>query len=219
MGEMSKVCAVIGFGPGNGHAIARVFAGEGFQLGLVARSRTGKEEQLKELEDNGARFFAADASKADELVPVFGQIEAELGAPEVLVYNAFAFRKAPASALSPEQLEEDLRLSLVGALVSTRCVLEGMKKAGRGTILFTGGILALEPMPQFASVGIGKAALRNLAFVLARELAPQGIHVATVTIGGFVKPGTRFDPEKIAPKFLELHRQPAGQFETEIVFQ
>jgi len=94
-----------------------------------------------------------------------------------------------------------------------------MRAAGSGTIIFTGGGLALDPMSQFASVGIGKAALRNLAQSLAKELKPEGIHVATVTICGMVKAGTHFDPAKIAERFIELHQQPAGSFEAEVLYR
>ncbi|MDQ6861378.1 MAG: SDR family NAD(P)-dependent oxidoreductase, partial [Verrucomicrobiota bacterium] len=119
----------------------------------------------------------------------------------------------------PGDLMSDLRTNVGGALASVQQVLPAMRAAKRGTIIFTGGGFALEPHPQFASVGIGKAALRNLALVLAKELAPEGIHVATVTIEGMVKRGTAFDPEQIAQEFVRLFRQPADSFEAETNFK
>jgi len=98
-------------------------------------------------------------------------------------------------------------------------VLDGMMEAGHGTILLTGGGLALAPLADLASLSIGKAAVRSLAFSLAEELEPAGIHVATVTICGFVQEGTHFSPDRIAAEFWRLHQQSPGQFETEIAYR
>jgi NAD(P)-dependent dehydrogenase (short-subunit alcohol dehydrogenase family) len=95
-----------------------------------------------------------------------------------------------------------------------------MRKTGRGTILFTGGGLALDPsgwLPA-ASLAIGKAGLRSLALTLHAELAPIGIHAATVTIAGQIQPGTAFAPESIAEAFWALHVEPPGQFRNEIIY-
>ena len=95
-----------------------------------------------------------------------------------------------------------------------------MREAGRGTILLTGGGLALDPtgwLPA-ASLAVGKAGLRSLAQTLHKELAPEGIHVATVTIAGQIQPGTAFDPDLIADRFWHLHAQPVGHFDWESVF-
>lgn len=70
-----------------------------------------------------------------------------------------------------------------------------------------------------ASLGVGKAGIRNLAFSLFAELKDAGIHAATVTIGGLVKPGTAFDPDQIAEAYWTLHVQPKGSFERELVLQ
>jgi len=94
-----------------------------------------------------------------------------------------------------------------------------MSLGSRGTILFTGGGLALEPEPGASSLAIGKAAIRNLAFSLYRELAPFHIHVATVTICGYVRDGTKFSPGSIADSFFHLHQQSEGQWEREFVYQ
>jgi short-subunit dehydrogenase len=94
-----------------------------------------------------------------------------------------------------------------------------MREQGAGTLLFTGGGFAFEPMPAMASLGVGKAGIRNLAFSLFAELKDAGIHAATVTIGGLVKPGTAFDPAQIAEAYWTLHAQPKGSFERELVLQ
>jgi short-subunit dehydrogenase len=218
---MDKLCVIVGFGRGNGMALAKAFAADGHKLALISRSRAKQERNLAELAAAGvdATFFEADAGEPAALSSAFAQIREQLCDPSVLIYNAFAMRMAAPSKTTPEDLLADLRTNVGGALAATPLVLPAMRVAKRGTILFTGGGFALDPVPQFASVGVGKAALRNLALSLAKELNADGIHAATVTICGMVKAGTHFDPEQIAAKFLELHHQPPGSFDAEFVYQ
>ena len=125
------------------------------------------------------------------------------------------------SALDPDRLAEDFRINVVGALASAQAVLPGMLAAGRGTILFTGGGLALDPtgwLPA-ASLAISKSGLRSLAFSLNAELAPRGVHVGTVTVAGQIQPGTPFDPDRIAHAFWALHTDPPDDYRAEIIFR
>jgi short-subunit dehydrogenase len=121
--------------------------------------------------------------------------------------------------LSASQLVDDFRMNVVGALIAAQIVLPHMKTVGRGTILFTGGGLALEPQPSASSLAIGKAGIRSLAFSLHEELAPFHIHVATVTICGYVQGTTKFSPASIFESFLKLHQQTEGQWDREFVFE
>jgi short-subunit dehydrogenase len=213
--------AIVGAGPGISQSVAKRFANEGFQVALIARN-TEKLEGLKtELIEQGvtARAYSANAGDAKALTASLERVTAELGAPNVLVYNAMSSSAGGAASLDPAQLEADFRVNVSGALVAVRAVLPAMGAAGRGTVLFTGGGLALQPAPQYASLAVGKAGLRSLAFSLAQELEPQGVHVATVTVAGFVKPGSAFDPDKIAVHYWRLHTQPRGAWQTEHVFQ
>jgi NAD(P)-dependent dehydrogenase (short-subunit alcohol dehydrogenase family) len=94
-----------------------------------------------------------------------------------------------------------------------------MRARGRGTLLFTGGGLALAPKQGLASASLGKAALRSLALSLGEELAPAGIHAATVTICGFVQPGTPFAPSLIAQVFWDLHLQKNDPWDRERIIR
>src|SRR3954466_2320845 len=111
---MSEVCVIVGFGAGNGLAIAKAFAREGCALALIARSRAKQEKSLGELE--GAKFYEADAADQDSLGEAFARIRNELGEPTILIYNAFAMRMGPASKLTPDYLLSDLRTNVIGAL-------------------------------------------------------------------------------------------------------
>jgi NAD(P)-dependent dehydrogenase (short-subunit alcohol dehydrogenase family) len=161
----------------------------------------------------------ADAADPAALAAALRRIAAAHGTPDVLVYNAAGVRFKPLAELGAAELTADLTVSVGGALAAAQAVLPGMKARGSGTLLFTGGGFAFEPMPSMASLGAGKAALRNLAFSLFAELKDSGIHAATVTICGMVKPGTAFDPDRIAESYWLLHAQPRGGWEREVLIK
>jgi len=114
-----------------------------------------------------------------------------------------------------------LQVNVAGALAAAQAVLPGMRARGSGAILFTGGGLAFDPTswPAAASLALGKAALRNLAFSLHAELAPSGIHAGLLTIAGAVQPGTPFDPAHIAEAFWRLAGDAPGAFRAELIFR
>lgn len=217
----SKVCVVVGSGPGVGLAVARRFAREGFRISLVARRPDALEEQAAELRRAGAdvRSFPADAADFESLAGALRASTEQVGPAEVLVYNAAVLRQGMPSTLKPEDILEDFKVNVAGALACANQVIPHMRAQKRGTILFTGGGLALNPFPQYASLAIGKAGIRSLAYSLGGELEADGIQVGTVTICGFVKPGSHFDPDRIAEAYWTLHTQEAGKREREIVYR
>lgn len=208
-------------------SVAKRFAAEGYAVAMIARQREKLNSYAAKLRRPGcqAHGFEADAGNEPSLRAAFRAIEDGLGATDVLLYNAFAWRTGWPTTLTAEALAEDFRVNVVGALVSVQQIVEAMKARGRGTILITGGGLALNPVPDiispspgFTSLAIGKAGLRSLAFSLAKELEPVGIHVATVTICGEVREGTHFAPDRIADVFYHLHAQPTGKWDREVVY-
>lgn len=218
---MNKVVTIVGMGPGVSAAVARRFGREGFKVAAIARRADALKAQTDALAATGvsAQGYAADAADPVALAAVLARVAADHGPPSVLVYNAAGARYKPLAQLSADELSADLRISIGGALAAAQAVLPAMRERGAGTLLFPGGGFAFEPMPAMASLGVGKAGIRNLAFSLFAELKDAGIHAATVTIGGVVKPGTAFDPDKIAESYWALHAQPKGSFERETVFK
>lgn len=214
-----KTCILVGYGPGLGAALARAFGREGFALALLARSPATLASGERELAGRGVRAkgFVADAADEHALQHALRHAEQELGPAGVLIHNAYASHAGPPSHIHREALLGDFRVNVAGALTAAQHVLPGMRARGKGTLLFTGGGLALHPTAPLASLSLGKAALRSLALSLEDELAPDGIHAATVTIRGAIKPGTAFDPDLVASAFLELHLQPAGAWLAERV--
>lgn len=218
---MDKVIFIVGMGPGVSAAVARRFAREGYAVGAVARSADKLERQLAAQRSAGvaAAGATADAGDIGSLRQALNALRAELGDARVLVYNAAGMTYRPLADLSPEQFSADLAVSVVGAFAAVQQVLPAMRAQRSGTILLTGGGFAFEPMPTMASLGVGKAAIRNLAFSLHSDLKDSGVHAATVTICGTVAPGSAYDPDRIADVYWQLHAQPVGAFEREIQFR
>lgn len=215
---MTKKCiAIVGAGPGASAGVARKFGAEGFTVILLARTADSLEQQVSELRDSGieAHSIVADATDAQSLESAFARIRAEHGPLDVLVYNAGANTIADPTALDPSDLSHDFTVNVVGALRCAQLVAPDMMTRGSGSILFTGGGLAVNPVPSRASASISKAGLRNLSVTLAEELAPHGVTVGTVTIGGAVRAGTFFDPDLIAEAYWDLH---TGAAEGEVLY-
>lgn len=196
-----SVCAIIGAGPGVSQAVARRFGQDGYRLVLFSRRGAADEAAALQAEGFAAEGRAVDAADPDSVK----QALLAVGPVGVLVYNATAATPAMPTALSWPRLQRDFAVSVGSALTAAQAVAPAMQAAGGGSILLTGGGFAHQPMAALASLGIGKAALRNLAFSLAEELRPTGIRVGTVTILGVVAAGTRFDPAAIAEAFHALH--------------
>ena len=213
-------CVIAGVGPQLGMAIAHRFAREGFRIGLVARRADVLRGYVEELRANGdtAVAYPADLGDLEAIPGLFARIAAEIGSPDVLVYNASAYTYGAPSQLTNGQLLGDLSVSVVGALACAREVVPAMRERGEGTIILTGGGFALNTYAPMASLGIGKAALRSLALNLGAELEPQGIHAATVTILGEVREGTLFDADRIAEAYWQLHAQPSGGWSRELLY-
>jgi len=221
MESMNKVLYLVGMGPGVSAAVARRFAREGYAIGAVARHAEKLERHLSELRASGFRAVgaAADAGDTAALRTALDRLRGELGDASVMVYNAAGVTYQPLADVGAERFAADLAVSVVGAFAAAQHVLPAMRSRRAGTVLFTGGGFAFEPMPVMASLGVGKAAIRNLAFSLYADLKDTGVHAATVTICGTVAPGTPFDPDRIAEAYWQLHVQPAGAFEREVQFR
>lgn len=215
-----KLCIIIGVGPGMGMAIARKFGSEGFKLALVARKKEALSDYKKELEKEGfeANTYPADVSDFEALSKTFDSIESECGKAEVLVYNVSILNPGIPSEIDPESLVRDFKVNVVGALVAAQKVTPQMKENADSTIIFTGGGLALNPYYEYASLGVGKAGIRNLAYSLSQELKAHNIRVATVTINGMIEKGTHFDPGKIAEEYWKIYSKDPKRKDAEIIY-
>ena len=216
-----KLIAIVGMGKGISMAVARRFGKEGYRIAMISRSESNLIRYQRELNGDGYKsfYFVADAGNQDILKKAFAELKAELGSPEVLVYNAAIVRTAKPTSLTYFNLIEDFKVNVAGALVAVQQVLPAMRNKKRGTIIFTGGGLALNPFLDYASLAIGKAGIRSLATTLSQELKMDGVHIVTVTICGWVREqDTKYSPAKIAELYWSLYIKKPGEFKHEIVY-
>jgi NAD(P)-dependent dehydrogenase (short-subunit alcohol dehydrogenase family) len=202
---------VIGAGPGIGASVIRRLSREGLAVGAIARNRATVESVAP---GQGALGLTADVTDEVALRHALDHIVDRLGVPSVLVYNAALVRRDRIGELTAQQHLDAWAVNVVGAISAIAHLAPRMVQAGGGTILLTGGMP--EPLPTQTSLSLGKAGVRALAHLLAKEYGPQGIHVATVTVGGAVAPGTAFDPDEIAEQYWRLHTQPEAAWELEV---
>jgi NADP-dependent 3-hydroxy acid dehydrogenase YdfG len=202
----NPVIIIVGAGPGVGAATARRFAAAGYDIGLIARNPKRLEEFAGTLSNGGAQvgWAAADMSDEAALGDALRRMTEHTGRLDVLLHNASAFRAAPSTELSAHDLLTDLATGTASLLTAVQAVLPVLREQHTGTIIATGSGAADKPNPSAASLGVQKAALRNLVQVLSSELGPEGIHVATVTIYGAIAEGTPFAPDAIAEIYAGL---------------
>ncbi len=218
-----KVCVVVGAGAGLGLSIAQRFGKEGYAIALIARRREALSEYVSTLAQTGvtAKGYSADVANAQSLIQAFQQIQAEMGSPSVLVYNAAVMQEADPLTLSEETLVHDFKVGVTGALTAIQQVVPGMRSQNNGTVLLTGGALAFDEnsYPPYLSLAIAKTATRKLCFTMANALEPSNIHVATVTVCGTLAPNTHFDPDRIAEVYWQLHTQSRSDWQREYVYK
>jgi NAD(P)-dependent dehydrogenase (short-subunit alcohol dehydrogenase family) len=203
---MTETTLIVGAGNGLSAALARLFAREKMRVALAARH----SEKLAPLAaETGARAYRCDASRREEVDALFAAVEADLGAPDLVVYNAGQRSRGAITELDPEEVLKALIVSCHGGFLVAQAAARRMLARGHGTILFTGASASVKGYAGSAPFAMGKFGLRGLAQSLARELAPQNIHVGHFIIdGGIGRAGDALlDPDAIALSYLHLHRQ------------
>lgn len=214
--------AIVGVGPGLGAALAARFAREGHAVALLARTPQHCDAVAQRIRADGgdAHTYACDAGNADSVATAFDHVRSDLGDPGVLIYNAGLFAVGGLLELPVDAFEHAWRVNCLGGFLAARAVVPAMLQRGQGTLLFTGATAALRGGARFAGLAVGKFGLRALAQSLARELGPQGVHVAHVVIDGQIdSPAARgrdpargaetfLDPAAIAETYWQLHAQP-----------
>lgn len=191
---------IVGAGAGLSASLARLFAREGIRVALAAR----KIEKLGELcGSTGARAYACDATNADEVERLFGLVEREIATPDIVVYNASARARGAFAELVPAEVSHAINVSAFGGFLVAQQAVKRMLPNRHGAILLTGASASVKGYPQSAPFAMGKFALRGLAQSMARELSPQGIHVAHFVIDGGIRSAARPDPADRPDSFLD----------------
>jgi NAD(P)-dependent dehydrogenase (short-subunit alcohol dehydrogenase family) len=224
----SETAVVVGVGPGLGLALVKTLAGAGMAVAMAARN----EEHLAALEQASTggrvRAYPCDTTDPGAVTALFDRASAELGEPDLVVYNAGAFRPGGILEIAAEEFERCWKVGCLGGFLVGQAAARRMVPRGAGTILFTGATAALRGSARFANLAVPKFGLRALAQSMARELGPQGIHVAHVVIDGQIDsershhlleergPDSLLAPDDIAESYLHLHRQARSAWTQEL---
>jgi NAD(P)-dependent dehydrogenase (short-subunit alcohol dehydrogenase family) len=218
-----RTALIVGVGAGLSTSVARTFAAAGMKVALAARRADELAPLAKEI---GGRAFACDATKAADVAKLFTEVEAVFGPTDVVVYNASFRTRGPFVELDPADVEKTMTVSAFAGFLVAQEAAKRMLPRRHGAMLFTGASASVKGYAQSAPFAMGKFALRGLAQSLARELSPQGIHVAHVVIDGGIrsaqrpdppdKPDSMLDPDAIAQTYLDLLRQPRSAWAWEI---
>jgi len=218
-----RTALIVGVGAGLSASVARRFKKAGMTIALAARRAA---DLVPLASETGGKAFACDATKRADVAKLFADVEAALSAPDVVVYNAAHRTRGPFVELDPAEVEKSLIVSAFGGFLVAQEAVKRMLPRKHGAILFTGASASVKGYAQSAPFAMGKFALRGLAQSMARELSPQGIHVAHVVIDGGIrsaaraeppdKPDSMLDPDAIAQTYLDLLQQQRSAWAWEI---
>ena len=228
---MARTAVIAGVGPGLGASIAHRFAREGLDLGLLARTERYLEELARELElEHGIEAAAVptDLAVPGEIDHAVEVLADELGPVDVLVNHASGGAWKGVRELDPPEMEHALRVGPLGGLRASQHAVEDMLAGDGGTVLFTGATSSVRGNDGAAAFSAAKFAVRGLAESMARDLGPEGIHVAHVVIDGQIltpgaiergtdRDGEEFlDPDAIADTYWHLVEQDRSAWSLEV---
>ena len=202
-----KHAIVVGYGPGTGAALTSKLAAAGYAVTAISRS------EPSELPDN-AYWQGADIRRPVEVHMSMDMAINERGAPLKVFFNPVAVRQARGLDIDSSDIMDDLSTSVAGAINVIQAVVPHMRNIPDASIIFTGGILSDNPHPMFTSVGVSKAALKNLVLSFAKELKATGIDIQLITVGCFIKPGTLLSPDAVANRLYDAAHTKSTQTET-----
>lgn len=223
---MGKTLLVAGAGSGLGRAVAQRFAAEGYAVVLAARNAARLQELSSAIANS--KPVAGDLTQEADVARIFDAA----GPLDVVAFVAAARVQGPFAELKAADFESVWRQSAFSGFLVGREAARRMLPRKQGTVIFTGASASLRGRPNFAAFTAAKGALRQMAQSMAKELGPQGIHVAHVVIDGAIdsermrkafpermaKLGAdgALNPEAIADAFWQLHAQPRSAWTHEL---
>ncbi len=236
MNSKPQCALIIGAGEGTGAAIAGRAAAAGLTVCLMRRNRSRLDEMVLSMRESGSAVhgYCVDVTDEDALTGAIEHIEGQVGSLSLVVYNVSGFIKGEIVDLTAARYREGLDIAL-GGFLAGRAVARCMLARGQGTIIFTSSTASLRGSAGFAALAGGRHALRSLAQSMARELGPQGIHVAHLVLdGGLDTPALRkahpdidqqLEPDSllstgaVANACWSLHEQPRSGWTQEQVLR
>jgi NADP-dependent 3-hydroxy acid dehydrogenase YdfG/quinol monooxygenase YgiN len=210
---MSKSIMIIGAGPGIGQAVAQKFGREGWKIILTGRSAERLAPLIAELQANEITAFAvpADATDPAALGAAIVQSDQLVVGLTTIHFNAAVVRQQDLFSMTNAEVDSDLAINVAGGLHTIRAAVDLFGTRG-GTILITGGGLGITPHESYASLGVGKAALRNIVQALHEPLAAKNIRIRLATVATLVAPRSG-EAEGVAETFWALANAPDSGWE------
>ncbi len=204
---MQKSIIIIGMGPGLSYGVAKKFGKEGFKVGMVSRNAAKLFDIQKELALEGVESFFETADVADtrQLLKALKNLKKVLKTVDVLHYNAVDYRYVHILDEKVEDLARGFMISVGNAFAAVKELQEDLVKS-KGAVLLTGGGSANFPIPDMATISLGKAGIKNLAHQLYKALKPEGVFVGTLTVNNEIShKSATHSPDILADKFWELY--------------
>lgn len=241
----NEVAVIVGSGPGISASCARLLAANGFQVAIAARTAT-KPVMLELAEHEAIHCYSCDAGNAAEVEQLFAAVTADLGVPTLVIHNIDGrspgiFRKGVGEA-NPDLVLHTLVNSALSAFNVAQQAARSMQgrdlpeSGHRGTVIFTNASATMKGFAKSAAFAMACQAKTGLAQSMARELMPEGIHVAQVIIdaavgvpqadgsrkhwaAGVTQDDNMADPDEIAQVYLQLHRQHRSTWAFEVALR
>ncbi len=213
--QRSPVCLIVGVGPGVGTETARRFGAAGYDLAMIARNEDRLQTLEQQLQSEGvtAGWTAVDVTDDAAFTAAVERFGQHTGHIDVLHFNPSATTMADPLTLTPQQLLADVHLGVASLLTAVQAARPFLSSGAR--VVATGSMSADSPWAAAATVGVQKAALRNLVGAVDASLAPAGIRAATLTVHGVIEAGGRLSPERIADALYDLSQTPDADWRTE----
>lgn len=212
------VVLVVGAGPGVSGSLARLYAADGYDVGLLGVDADVLASLAAELQELGATVESAAVDVTDVAAAraAIDTIGAAFGQIDVLHFNPSAFREQDPLELEVAELLEDVALGVGALLTAVQAARPHMSAGGRITV--TGSLAADRPWNRAASLGVQKAGVRNLVRSIDATLQPDGIRAVSVTVRGTLAAEGTFTPDRVAAALLAAARQDEAQWESELPY-
>ena len=216
---MSESVLIVGTGPGLSSSLARLCASKSMKVVLASRNFEKLKDLKKEIE---AETFVCDVSNVKDVSNLFKQTDKLIGIPNLVIYNASSRpKKSSVVELDPIETQKSINITCFGAFLVAQEAAKRMLKRKSGSIFFTGATGGVKGFANSSVFAMGKFGLRGLAQSLARELHPQGIHIAHFVIDGAINKEPYVDyqtmhPDEIAKTDLQFYHQGKSAWAWEI---
>ena len=191
MKDFSKYSAIIiGAGDATGAALTKKFASKGYKVCPARRSRNIEKvnKLADDINDSGGRAkgYGVDARDEDEIAKFFKEVEEEVAPIDVVIFNPGANVFFPIVDTTSRVFKKVWEMAAFAGFLTAREAAKYMKARNEGSIFFTGATASIRGGSGFSAFASAKFALRAISQSMARELGPQGIHVAHFIIDGAI---------------------------------